>query len=59
MFHMTAHSLSRFAHGLRPVAISSTTQPSDHMSMLPCRPLLVPVITARHAQLAQRQIEVD
>ena len=46
MFHMMAHSLSRFAQGRRPVAISRMTQPSDQMSIEPRRPAVVPVITS-------------
>jgi hypothetical protein len=42
---ITAHSLSRFAHGRRPVAISKIQQPSDHTSNAPCRPLSEPVMT--------------
>jgi len=41
----TAHSLSRLAHGRRPVAISRRQQPRDHISTAPVRPLSAPVIT--------------
>ena len=38
ILYMIAHSLSRVAHGRRPVAISRTTHPSDQMSTAPRRP---------------------
>ena len=41
----TAHSLSRLAQGLRPVAISRIQHPRDQMSSAPCRPLSEPVMT--------------
>src|SRR5271169_4042635 len=41
----TAHSLSRFAQGRRPVAISRMQQPRDQISSAPCRPLSEPVMT--------------
>lgn len=41
----TAHSLSRLAHGRRPVAISRMQHPRDQISSAPCRPLSEPVMT--------------
>ena len=46
MLYMIAHSLSRDAHGRRPVAISRITQPRDHMSTAPARPAFSPLITS-------------
>lgn len=43
---MMAHSLSRLAHGLRPVAISRMTQPRDQISTDPGFPGLSPLITS-------------
>src|SRR5699024_2911512 len=44
--YMMAHSLSRLAHGLRPVAISRITHPRDQMSTAPARPGFSPLITS-------------
>ena len=41
----TAHSLSRLAHGRRPVAISRIQHPRDQISSAPRRPLSDPVMT--------------
>ena len=46
MLYMMAHSLSRLAHGLLPVAISSTTHPRDQISTEPARPGFSPLITS-------------
>jgi len=46
IFHIIAHSLSRFAQGRRPVAISRITHPRDHTSIAPCWPGILPVITS-------------
>jgi len=46
MWYMMAHSLSMEAQGRRPVAISRITQPSDHISTAPCRPVLPPRMTS-------------
>lgn len=46
MLYMIAHSLSRLAHGLRPVAISRITQPRDQMSTDPGFPGFSPLITS-------------
>ncbi len=46
MLYMMAHSLSRFAHGLRPVAISKMTHPRDQMSTEPALPGLSPFMTS-------------
>lgn len=46
MLYMIAHSLSRFAHGRRPVAISNTTHPSDQMSTAPALPGFSPLMTS-------------
>ena len=46
ILYMMAHSLSRLAHGRRPVLISRMTQPRDQTSMAPWRPSLVPLMTS-------------
>lgn len=46
MLYMIAHSLSRFAHGRRPVAISRMTQPRDHTSTAPKCPGFSPLMTS-------------
>jgi hypothetical protein len=46
MLYMMAHSLSRLAHGRRPVAISRITHPRDQMSAAPSRPPVSPLITS-------------
>lgn len=46
MLYMMAHSLSRLAHGRRPVAISRITQPRDQISTDPAFPGLSPRITS-------------
>jgi len=46
MLYMIAHSLSRLAHGLRPVAISRMTHPRDQISTAPARPGFSPLITS-------------
>ena len=46
MLYMMAHSLSRDAHGRRPVAISRITQPSDQTSTAPARPEFSPLMTS-------------
>lgn len=46
MLYMIAHSLSSDAHGRRPVAISSTTQPRDQTSTAPARPEFSPLMTS-------------
>lgn len=46
MLYMMAHSLSRDAHGRRPVAISSMTQPRDQTSTAPARPGFSPLMTS-------------
>lgn len=46
ILYMMAHSLSRDAHGRRPVAISRITQPKDHTSTAPARPEFSPLITS-------------
>lgn len=46
MLYIMAHSLSRDAHGRRPVAISRMTQPRDQISTAPARPAFSPLITS-------------
>lgn len=46
MLYMIAHSLSRLAHGRRPVAISRITHPRDQTSIAPWRPSFCPLMTS-------------
>jgi hypothetical protein len=46
MWYMMAHSLSMDAQGRRPVAISRITQPRDHTSTAPWRPVDPPRMTS-------------
>lgn len=46
MLYMIAHSLSRLAHGRRPVTISRITHPSDQTSIAPWRPSFWPLMTS-------------
>ena len=46
MLYMMAHSLSKFAQGRWPVAISKITQPRDQTSTAPVRPGFSPLITS-------------
>ena len=58
MLYMMAHSLSRFDHGRRPVAISRITHPNDHTSTDPARPGFSPLITSGDMYIGVPVIEL-